>query len=175
VLLEEFLRPLYQDLDGASRVAEVERIAAIARRLYTPPAAEVLSFDLLLQFHRLGRWLEKVGNLSRTVLATGIAENELRRTAASIARLDEPVTEAERAVAAAVLIDGAGVRGLTELFTRARREGNSLMDVLRAALSDVEEPEWLSPRAAQWLHVRRESRRELCRKLLQELQLEDLV
>ena len=45
--------------------------------------------------------LEKVGNLSRTVLAVGIAENELRRTAASIVRLDEPVTEGERAVAAA--------------------------------------------------------------------------
>jgi hypothetical protein len=172
--VEEFLRPLYQDLDGASRVAEVERIAAIARRLYTPPPDEAPSFDLLLRFHRLGRWLDKVGNLSRTVLAVGLSEHDLRRTAASIARLDAPVTDAERAVAAAVLIDSAGVRGLTELFTRARREGNSLMDVLRGALSDVDVPEWLPPRAEEWLHVRREARREVCRKLLEELQLDDL-
>lgn len=173
--LDEFLRPLYQDLDGASRLGEVERIAAIARRLYTPAPGDAPTFELLLRFHRLGRWLEKVGNLSRTVLTAGVPENELRRTAASIARLAQPVTESERAVAAAVLIDEAGVRGLTELFTRARREGNSLMDVLRAALSDVDVPEWLPPRAEEWLHMRREARRELCRKVLQELQMEDLT
>lgn len=174
--LDAYLRPLYQDLDGASRLDEVERIAAIARRLYTPPPGEARAFELLLRFHRLGRWLEKVGNLSRTVLAVkGVTEEELRRTAASIARLDEPVTQAERAVAAAVLIDGAGVRGLTEHFTRARREGNSLMDVLRAALSDVAVPEWISPRAEEWLYARREMRRQTCRRILEELQLDDLV
>jgi hypothetical protein len=109
------------------------------------------------------------------VLAVGgLTEAELRRTAASIARLQEPVTEGERAVAAAVLIDSAGVRGLTELFTRARREGSSMMDVLRAALSDVAVPEWLPSRAEEWLHERREARRATCRRLLQELQLEDL-
>lgn len=174
--LELFLRPLYQDVDGVSRVDEVERIAAIARRLYTPPPEEARAFELLLRFHRLGRWLERVGNISRTVLAVGeVTEAELRRTAASIARLDEPVTDAERAVAAAVLIDRAGVRGLTELFTRARREGSSLMDVLRAALSDVAVPEWLPGNAEGWLYARREMRRQTCRRILEELQLEDLT
>ena len=154
---------------------EVERIAGIARRLHTPPPEEARAFELLLLFHRLGRWLEKVGNLSRTVLAVeGLTEAELRRTAASIARLGAPVTEAERAVAAAVLIDEAGVRGLTEHFTRARREGMSLMDVLRAALSDAAVPEWLPAQAEEWLHQRREARRLTCRRLLEELQLEDL-
>lgn len=170
--LESFLRPLYQDVDGVSRFDEVERIAAIARRLHP---SEERSFELLLLFHRLGRWLDKVGNLSRTVLAVGgLSEAELRRTAASIGRLREPVTEEERAVAAAVMIDSAGVRGLTELFTRARREGSSLMDVLRAALSDVSRPEWLPPQAEEWLHARREARREVCKRLLEELELADL-
>jgi hypothetical protein len=173
--LESFLRPLYQELDGASRLDEVERIAAIARRLHTPPPHEARAFELLLLFHRLGRWLDKMGNVSRTVLAVGeVTEGELRRTAASIARLDEPVTDAERAVAAAVLIDGAGVRGLTELFTRSRREGSSLMDVLRAALSDVLVPDWLPEAAEEWLAARREMRRQTCRRILEELQLEDL-
>ena len=173
--LELFLRPLYQDLDGVSRIEEVERIAGIARRLYTPAPDDVHSFELLLLFHRLGKWLDKVGNVTRTVLGVpGLDESELRRTAASIARLHTPVSDAERAVAAAVLIDDAGVRGLTEHFTRARREGNSLMDVLRAALSDVSVPEWLPPRAEEWLHQRREARRVFCRRLLEELQLEDL-
>ncbi|MGZ5440992.1 MAG: hypothetical protein ACXW31_14790 [Thermoanaerobaculia bacterium] len=170
--LESFLRPLYQDVDGVSRFEEVERIAAIARRLYSE---DDRSFELLLLFHRLGRWLEKVGNLSRTVLAVGgLTEGELRRTAASIGRLQEPASDAERAVAAAVLIDSAGVRGLTDLFTRARREGSSLMDVLRAALADVAVPDWLPPRAEEWLHTRREARREVCKRLLEELELADL-
>jgi len=172
--LESFLRPLYQDLDGASRVDEVERIAGIARRLWTPPPAEARAFELLLHFHRLGKWLEKVGHISRATLTVeGLTEGELRRTAMSIARLDAPVTEAERAVAAAMLIDNAGVRGLAELLTRSRREGSSLMDVLRAALSDVAVPEWLPAGAEEWLHARREARREMCRRLLEELQGED--
>lgn len=172
--LETFLRPYYQDLDGASRFDDVERIAKIARRLHAPAAEEERAFELLLLFHRLGTWLEKVGNLSRTLLGVnGLADGELRQTAMSIRRLDAPVTAAERAVAAAVLIDSAGVRGLTELFARARREGNSLMDVLRASLSDVEVPEWLPSGAEEWLHRRREARREVCRKLLEEMALED--
>jgi hypothetical protein len=176
VNLETFLKPLYQDLDGVSRLDEVERIAKIARKLYTPAsAADARAFELLLRFHRLGRWLDKVGNLSRTLLVVdGLDEAELRRTARSIQRLDEPVTEAERAVAAAVMIDEAGVRGLTEHFTRARREGNSLMDVLRAALSDVAAPDWLPANAEEWLHARREARREVCKRLLEELSLDDL-
>ena len=172
--LETFLQPYYQDLDGVSRFDEVERIANIARRLYTPPASDARAFELLLLFHRLGPWLEKVGHLSRTILGVpGLSEVELRLTAASIRRLDAPVSDAERAVAAARLIDGAGVRGLTELFGRARREGNSLMDVLRASLSDVDVPEWLPEGAEEWLYARREARREVCRKLLEELALED--
>jgi hypothetical protein len=169
--LETFLRPFYQDLDGASRFDDVERIARIARKLYVPAAAaDARAFELLLFFHRLGNWLGKVGNFSRTLLGVpGLTDADLRQTAASIRRLDAPVTDAERAVAAAVLIDGAGVRGLTELFGRARREGNSLMDVLRASLSDVAVPAWLPTHAEEWLHARREARREVCRKLLEEL------
>jgi hypothetical protein len=175
--LETFLRPLYQDVDGASRADEIDRIAKIARRLYRPGSAEdERALDLLLRFHRLGNWLEKVGNLSRTVLAVdGMNEVELRRTAASIKRLDAPVTEAERAVAAAILIDGAGVRGLAEHFARARREGASQMDVLRGVLSDVFVPEWMSEQAEEWLHARREARREVCKRLLEELSLDDFV
>lgn len=174
--LETFLRPYYQDLDGVSRFDDVERIAQIARKLYAPPSpAEERAFELLLLFHRLGKWLEKIGNLSRALLGvSGLREEELRETAASIRRLDAPVTAAERAVAAALLIDGAGVRGLTESFGRARREGNSLMDVLRASLADVATPSWLPPHAEEWLHVRREARRAFCRTLLEEIALEDL-
>ena len=175
--LETFLRPLYQDLDGVSRVDEVERIAKIARRLHTPRTAEeARSFELLLAFHRLGKWLDKVGNLSRTALAVeGLSEGELRQTAASVRRLDAPVTDAERAVAAAVLIDEAGVHGAIQQFARARREGSSKMDVLRSVLSDVFVPDWLPDAAEQWLHARREARRELCKRLLEELAVEDAV
>ena len=175
--LETFLRPLYQDVDGASHAEEIDRIAKITRRIYQPSTPEdERSLDLLLRFHRLGTWLEKVGNLTRTALAVDdISEAELRRTAASIRRLENPVTEAERAVAAAILIDSAGVRGLAEQFTRARREGSSQMDVLRNVLSDVWVPEWLPPAAEEWLHSRREARREVCKRLLEELALDDCI
>jgi hypothetical protein len=169
--LQSFLRPLYQDLDGASRFDDVERVAAIARRLYLP--VDEPSFELLLLFHGLGRWLEKVGNLSRAVLTTGLSEVDLRATAASIRRLDDPSTDAERAVAAALLIDSAGVRGFAERLSRSRREGNSVQDVVRNALAETVVPAWVSSDARDWLTKRHDARREVCRAILAELALED--
>jgi hypothetical protein len=172
--LQSFLRPLYQDLDGASRFDDVERVAAIARRLYAPVNdADARAFELLLLFHGLGRWLEKVGNLSRAVLTTAIPEGELRAIAASIRRLDDPSTDAERAVAAALLIDSAGVRGFAERLSRSRREGSSVQDVVRNALADVVVPAWMPGIAREWLARRHEARREVCRRILAELALED--
>jgi hypothetical protein len=172
--LQSFLRPLYQDLDGGSRFDDVERIAAIARRLYTPASdVDARAFELLLLFHGLGRWLEKVGNLSRAVLTTGLSEAELRATAASIRRLDDPSTDAERAVAAALLIDGAGVRGFAERLSRSRREGNSVQDVVRNALAEVIVPDWVPSNAREWLERRYEAQRLVCRRILEEIALED--
>jgi hypothetical protein len=168
--LQSFLQPLYQDLDGVTRFDAVERVAKIARRLYTPPTDDdARAFDLLLLFHGLGKWLDKMGNLSRTALAVdGLSEEELRQTAASITHLDAPASGAERAVAAALLIDNAGARGLAERLARSRREGQSVADVVRAALADDERPEWLSAEALAWLEERRGRRRELCRAILEE-------
>lgn len=161
--LDAFLLPLYQDLDGVSRLGEVERIARIARRL-APPSREL---ELLLRFHVLGTWLEKMGNLSRVALAVpSVSEAELRRTAASIRRLDAPQTAAERAAASAVLIDAAGVRGLAERFARARREGSSVMDVAREPLPPA--PEWMSDDAQTMFEERRKLRAEFCAALLGE-------
>ncbi|HEX8152355.1 MAG TPA: hypothetical protein VF698_04475 [Thermoanaerobaculia bacterium] len=170
--LEAFLLPLYQDLDGASRFEEVERVARIARSLHAPEDAR--AFELLLLFHLLGTWLDKVGNLTRVVLAVGgLTESELRQTAASIRRLEKPVSADERAVAAALLIDTAGVRGLAERFGRARREGSSLLDVVREAVAQNWIPEWLPEAARPWLEARHEVRRAFCRQILDELQLAD--
>jgi len=168
--LESFLRPLYQDLDGVTRFDAIERVTRIARRLYTPASdGDARAFDLLLLFHGLGKWLDKMGNLSRTALAVdGLSEPELRQVAASIARLDAPSTDAERAVAAAILIDNAGARGLAERLARSRREGQSIADVVRAALADDERPEWLSAEARAWLEERRVRRREVCRAIIEE-------
>lgn len=174
--LESFLRPLYQDLDGASRFEEIERVATIARRLHVPSNEDdARHFELLLLFHGLGRWLEKVGNLSRAVLTIGLSENELRRLAASIRHLAEPSTDAERALAAALLIDSAGVRGLAERLWRARREGSSVLDIVRLTLADAVEPAWLPETARAWLLRRREARREMCRTILAEVALDDVT
>jgi hypothetical protein len=162
--LEAFLRPLYQDLDGATRFDAVERVAAIAKRLHEPTR----ELDLLLLFQGLGNWLDKVGNLSRTMLITGLEESELRRIATSVKRLDSPVTDAERAVAAAILIDNAGVRGLAEKLARSRREGSTVEDIARAELRPRDVPSWLPLQAVVWLGQRIEARRKVCEQILSE-------
>jgi hypothetical protein len=161
--LIRFLRPLYQDLDGVSHFDEVERVARIARSLHS---SDDPSFERLLLFHRLGRWLDKVGNLSRAALATGISEADLRRTSASIARLDAPANDAERALAAAILIDAAGPRGLAERFAHARREGRSVIDMANAAMNENEVPEWMSEEARAMLAERRRKRDEFCEAVI---------
>jgi len=168
--LHAFLQPLYQDLDGVSRFAGVERVASIARRLHTPSNDDTRAFELLLLFHGLGRWLEKLGNRSRAVLTIGLSDSELRTLAESIRRLDAPSTVAERALAAAILIDSAGVRGLAERFSRARREGSSIMDIVRDALADAIVPEWMPEAGRELLAKRYETRRRFCEALIQEMQ-----
>jgi hypothetical protein len=161
--LLNFLRPLYQDLDGVSHFDEVERVGAIARSLFN---SNDPNFERLIFFHKLGRWLDKVGNLSRASLATGISEADLRRTAASIARLNDPQTEAERAIAAAILIDAAGARGLAERFAHARREGKSVIEVAQLAMSENEVPQWMKEEARAMLARKRTRRNEFCEAIL---------
>ena len=173
--LDAFLRPLYQDLDGGSRMEDAGRVSAIAREIYTPLSTRAeRELDLLLRFRGIGGWLNKMGNLSRTVLAVrDVSEAELRVTAESIRRLDEPQTEVERAVAGAMLIDASGVRGLAERLARARREGLSVADVVREALGDAGCPDWMPERGGPWLLLRQQARRDLCRQILEETALGD--
>jgi hypothetical protein len=166
--LQRFLRPLFLDLDGVSRLEDEERIACIAYQLHPERTG---ALELLLAFHLLGRWLDKVGNASRTALNTGISEADLRKTAASIRRLGAPLTDEERAVASAILIDGAGVRGLAEKFARARREGHTVLDVAREALADTEVPEWMNDDAKELLLRRRTVRYTFARAILDETQV----
>jgi len=163
--LQRFLQPLFLDLDGVSRLDDAERIARIARKLHPQ---RTRSLELLLAFHLLGNWLDKVGHASRTALNTGISEAELRKTAASIRRLDAPLTGEERAVASAILIDNAGARGLAEKFARARREGHTIAEAAREALAETDVPGWMSDDARELLLRRRTARDAYARAILDE-------
>lgn len=170
--IENHLRPLYAELDGASRFDEMERVGRIARRLTTPTR----ELELLILFHPLGGWLDRLGNQSRTQLAFGgaISETDLRRTAQSIKRLEQPVTDGERAVAAAIFVDRCGLRGLAERLARARREGSSVTEVAAAAAALPEMPAWMPVQAIVWATSRAQARIDFCRRLLAESDLADL-
>jgi hypothetical protein len=99
----------------------------------------------------------------------GVSEGELRAIAGSIARLGNPESEVERAVAAALFVDSAGLRGLAQRFASARREGHSVTDVIREAVTEEAWPEWLPPAAGPLLRKRFEARRRFCQELLEEL------
>lgn len=173
---EAFIRPLYQDLDGVSRYQDVERVEKIARILFRAESSdEEAFFTLLLLFHGLERWLKKVGSISRAslIIGEGVSEGDLRRVSESISRLDSPVTPAEKALAAAILIDDAGARGLAVRFAHARREGTSADEIAREEMGPSERPPWLDPLASRWLDSRDATRREVCARVLGELELED--
>lgn len=161
--LEDFVRPLYQDLDGASRFDAVERAGRIAREL-APPSREL---DLLILFSGLGKWLEKPRNFSRVILNADISDDELRATVASLRRLETPQTDAERAVAAAMLVDAAGVRGFAERLAHARREGISIADVAREAPPPI--PEWVPAGARAMIEKRHAERAVFAEAILAEM------
>jgi hypothetical protein len=160
--LSDFVRPMYQDLDGVDRFDTVERIGRIARMLH-PPTREL---ELLILFSGLVKWLDKPRNLSRTLLTRHVTEDELRNTIAALHRLEQPQTDAECAVAAATLIDSAGVRGLAERFAHARREGLSIEDVAREEPPQI--PPWMDARARTLMIERIAEREKFCRAVLVE-------
>jgi len=56
-----------------------------------------------------------------------------------------------------------------ERFTRARREGQSLLDVVREVLADAWVPDWMPEGGRALLTARHERRREVCRLILEEV------
>ena len=110
-----------------------DRVSAIARRLYSPPAPEARHrFDLLLQFQNLERWLARVGSISRAALTIGppVTEQDLVWVLNTLRRLEEPVSPEARALSTALRIDQGGIRGLVESFGAARREGTTIMEIV---------------------------------------------
>jgi hypothetical protein len=174
--LESFVKPLYQDLDGLSRYGDMERVAAIARRLYSPADPEdIRQFEWMILLHGLTSWLGRVGNLSRMALATGIAETELRGAAAALQGLATPADPAVVAIASALRIDEAGLRGLTASIAAARREGRSILDLAREERQNASlPPEWMPDSARAWFGARAVRRRRYCEELLREIDLSDL-
>lgn len=176
VKTEAFIQPLYQDLDGVSRFRDVERIERIARKLFTAgTAAEEHHFTLMILFHGLARWLNKVGSISRAslIIGDGVSESDLRQVSESLRRLDAPVSPAERAIAAATLIDDAGARGLALRMSHARREGSSADEIAREEADAVPRPSWLDERSLAWIDRRDAARKLACAMILAELDLED--
>ena len=175
--LLNFIKPLYQDLDGTSRFEEVERVRRIAERLYQPLIDQDRRvFALLLLFQGLGPWLNKVGNQSRVLLAMGnhVTEAELRTIVDSLRRSPQPQSAAEIALAAARVIDTAGVRGLVSRFAAARREGTNPVEVARTVLADGEPTAlWMTPEAQAWVSMRHAKTVQLCRDVLAETDVED--
>ena len=159
------LRPIYQDLDGTSHEAEMERVGRIARKLIAPTR----ELELLLLLYPAAKWLEKPRNFSRLALAGAASEEELRGALGSLKRLEHPQSGEQRAIAAAMLIDRSGVRGLAESFAHARREGRSIADVARDAIAENTIPEWMSDEAAAMLEERLVERRKFCEALLRQV------
>ncbi len=156
---------------------EVERIEAISRRLFKPePEEETPLLEILILFSGLRKWLERIGNFSRTTLALQgvVDEATLGRTLRSLRRLDAPVTAEEIALASALRIDDTGVHGLARKMARAKREGGSPAEVARAILDEEPSvPDWMSEEAAEWLSRREKQEKELCKQLLTELEGRD--
>lgn len=163
-----FVRPLLQDLDGASREGDAERIGAIAARVLRSSHGETRELLLLTWLHPIAGWLSKPGNFSRAAitLAPDVAEHEIRDALTIIRSLQHPSDPLAIAFASAIAIDEAGVRGGLVQLARARREGMTIDEAVEALLAQpTVAPPFLPQNAARWFLSRRRRRMhflELC-------------
>jgi len=94
---------------------------------------------------------------------------DLRRVSQSLARLETPKSEAEIALATAMLIESCGGRALVERFTRARREGLTTRGVAEEILAaSVPDRPWLVDEARALVRQRFEKQKQFCRELIEE-------
>jgi hypothetical protein len=174
--LVSLVGPLYDNPEAGTAFDEVERIEILARRLREPTPEESQLFELMVLFHRLGRWIahpgnsEMIGRVSGGLL-TGAMIDQLTE---SLRRLDAPETDMEKLVASAVAIEAAGVRGFLNRAANAYRTGRTVEEVaIEEIESPGEAPRWMSQDAATMLSARRARARAAARALLEELQLSD--
>lgn len=169
------VRPLLQELDGASRAGDAERIGRIAARLLGKPSdtRELLLFTWL---HPIASWLGKPGNFSRAVLGLSpeVTERELLEVLDVSRSLPNPKTPLGIAFASALAIDGAGVRGTLALLARARREGLAIDEAVDNLLAEpVVAPPFLSEHAVRWFAARRRKSLMFLELAVKERQLSD--
>jgi hypothetical protein len=175
--LVRLVGPLYDNPEAGTAFDEVERIEILARRLREPSPEESQLFELMVLFHRLGRWVSHPGNSEIIARTSGglLAAATIDRLIESLRRLDAPETALERLVASAVAIEAAGVRGFMNRAANAYRSGRTAEEVAIEEIdSPSETPEWMSQDAAIMLSARRARARAAARALLEELRLSDV-
>ena len=175
-IILQFVRPLLQELDGHSRLPELERVRTIAERLLTEERGDDrLDRELFFHLYPLRAWLRKSGNRSRMTLALRevATEQQLIDVERSIGRIEDPQTPLEIALASALRIDEAGLRGSAQQISFSRREGLSLDEAITRLSESEETPAWMTARARDWLNVRKHSRALFVSQVRAELDLDD--
>lgn len=175
--LVSLVGPLYDNPEAGTAFDEVERIEILARRLREPTPEESQLFELMVLFHRLGRWIAHSGNSEMIVRASGglLTAAMIHQLTGSLRRLDAPETDLEKLVASAVAIEAAGVRGFLNRAANAYRSGRTVEEVAIEEIENLgETPGWMSQDAATMLSARRARARAAARALLEELQLSDV-
>jgi hypothetical protein len=174
--LVSLVEPLYDNPEAGTAFDEVERIEVLARRLREPAPEESELFELMVLFHRLGRWVAHPGNSEIIGRASGglLTEGMIDRLAESLRRLDRPETDLEKLVASAVAIEAAGVRGFLNRAANAYRSGRTVEEVAIEEVGSLgEAPGWMSQDAATMLAARKTRARAAAQALLEELHLSD--
>lgn len=174
--LVSLIGPLYDNPEAGTAFDEVERIEILARRLREPAPEESQLFELMVLFHRLGRWIAHPGNSEMIGRASGglLTASMIDQLTESVRRLEAPETDLEKLVASAIAIEAAGIRGFLNRAANAYRNDRTVEEV---AIEEIESPGaipgWMSPDAATMLSARRARARAAARALLEELQLSD--
>jgi hypothetical protein len=168
----EYVKPLAVGLDGTTYSGDIDRILAASERI----AEEVPSIDrdllfLLAVFSGQDRWVQRMGNASRTEIflsSLGVAEATIRALFRGLPRLRSgPAAPEEEVIHDAIALEEMGAHGIVRQLLDGYRERLELLEMADAIEREADRDLRTAP-GESLAQPRRQTMREFARRLREE-------
>jgi hypothetical protein len=135
--IEEYVRPLAIGLDGVTYFGDTERVVRAAERIAgDDPSIDRDVLYLLAMFSGQGRWVERLGQRSRTEIflaSAGVPVPAMRALFRGLPRLaDGPRTAEEAVVHDALKLEELGATGIARRLLEGYRERQDFLEMAEA-------------------------------------------
>jgi hypothetical protein len=168
----EYVKPLAVGLDGTTYSGDVDRVVAASERIAGQlPGIEPDLLFLLAVFSGQDRWVQRMGNASRTEIflsSLGVAGATIGALFRGLPRLKSgPVTREEEIVHDAMALDEMGAHGIVRQLLDGYRERLELLEMAEGIEREASRTLRTAP-GESLAQLRRQTMRDFSRRLREE-------